>query len=82
MHPDLLASGSQLIWIYTVSNGGLEYCIILFSSHNHEVLKVSYMDQSISVERRALFIAVCRQQFHLSDSSYFTTGPILTKLHR
>ena len=45
----------------------------IFSSHEHFVPKVSYWDQSMSV--------VHLQQFHLNDNSY-TTGSILTKLHR
>ena len=45
-----------------------------FGSHEHEMLKVSYWDQSLSVVRR--------QQFPLKHNSSCNTGPVLTKLHK
>ena len=48
----------------------------VFSSSEHELLKVSYWDQSMS----SLSAMRC-QQFHLNDNS-FTTWIFLTKLQR
>ena len=53
-----------LIWIIigqgptvlTVSASASEGCVYIFSSPEHEVLMVSYCDQSMSVVRRQQFV--------------------------
>ena len=47
----------------------------IVSSHEHEVVKVSYWYQSMSV------VVVRRQQFALTDKSSYTTWPTITKFH-
>ena len=47
---------------------------VVFSSPEHEVLMVSYCDQSMSVVRR--------QQFVLKANSSWTLRPVWFKLHR
>ena len=47
--------------------------MMMISSPEQNLLKLSYWDQSMSV--------VCRQQFALYDDSY-TTWPIFIELHR
>ena len=58
----------------------LSFPLSLFSSHEHEVIRVSYCDQSMSVfhRRRA---SSSRQQFPINDNSSYTTEPILTRLY-
>ena len=59
--------------------GGLG--LVIFSSPEHEVLMVSYCDQSMSVVRRASCV-VRRQQFVLKANSSWTLGPLSFKLHK
>ena len=58
------------------SSGCLKNNLIMFiSSPEHEVLMVSYCDQSMSVVRRPSCV-VRRQQFVLKANSSYTLGPM------
>ena len=54
---------------------------LIFSSTEHEELKVSYCDRSMSVVPRASSVVRC-QQFALKAYSSYTPGPIDSKLGR
>ena len=55
--------------------------LLFISSPEHEVLKVSYCDQSMSVVHHALCV-VRHQQFDLKAYFSYTPGPIDWKLGR
>jgi len=55
--------------------------VVVFSSPEHKVLRVSYCDRPLSVVRRRASCVV-RKLFYLNIFSSETTHWILTKLHR
>ena len=55
--------------------------LLIFSSPEHKVLRVSYCDRSLSVVRRRASCVV-RKLFYLNSFSSETAHWILTKLHR
>ena len=65
----------QLHYTDTGLNSSGSYPYFLISSLEHEVLKVSYFDRSISIVHIALSF-VWRQQFASKDYSSFTSEPI------